>query len=296
MSVKSPRKILVGTDFSAGAGRALDAALAIARPAHAEVHLVHALEIPLPMFEPYAVALPPELIGAARKTSQDKLASASERVRGAGLTGTVHLGEAPASLCVAERAKALGADLVVIGTHGHTGFKRFLLGSVAERTVKESPVSVLTVKGDGHAEAPKTIVVGVDFSPHSQEALELAADWARAFGATLHLVHGLELRMPFVTPYEVSVPDALIDAAYAEGRKRLDALAARLSGVDVRTELASAPAHAALGGVAERVRADLIVTGSRGLGGIKHAVLGSVAERTLRHAPCSVLTVKSPIG
>jgi nucleotide-binding universal stress UspA family protein len=291
--VKSPRKILVATDFSSGAERALDTAIAIAAPARGEVHVVHALEIPLPMFEPYAVALPPEMIGAARKTAQDKLAAAAAKVRAKGLTGTAHLGEAPASMCVAEHAKAIDADLVVIGTHGHTGFKRFLLGSVAERTVKESPVSVLTVKGDGHAEAPRTIVAGVDFSKHSDEALALAADWARAFGATLHLVHGLELRLPFVTPYEVAVPDALIDAAYAEGRKRLDALAASLTGLDVRTELASAPAHAALDGVAERVRADLIVTGSRGLGGLKHAVLGSVAERTLRHAPCSVLTVKS---
>ncbi len=294
--MKSPRKILVATDFSAGAERALDTALALAAPAKGEVHVVHALEIPLPMFEPYAVALPPELIGAARKTAQEKLAAAGEKVRARGLTGTTFLGEVPASMCVAERAKAIGADLAVIGTHGHTGFKRFLLGSVAERTVKESPVSVLTVKGEGRAEAPKTIVIGVDFSKHSQEAVELAADWARAFGATLYLVHGLELRMPFVTPYEVSVPDALIDAAYAEGKKRLQELAGKLTGVNVRTELASAPAHAALDGVAERVRADLIVTGSRGLGGIKHAVLGSVAERTLRHAPCSVLTVKSHIG
>ncbi len=294
--MKSPRKILVATDFSPGAARALEVALAVAAPGKAEVHVVHALEIPLPMFEPYAVALPPELIGAARKTAQDKLAVISNKIRAQGLGGTTHLGEAPASMCVAERAKELAADLVVIGTHGHTGFKRFLLGSVAERTVKESPVSVLTVKGDGHAEAPKVIVVGVDFSKHSEEAVALAADWARAFGATLHLVHGLELRMPFVTPYEVAVPEALIDAAYAEGRKRLDSLAASIAGVEVRTELASAPAHAALDGVAERVRADLIVTGSRGLGGFKHAVLGSVAERTLRHAPCSVLTVKSHIG
>jgi nucleotide-binding universal stress UspA family protein len=294
--MKTPRKLLVASDFSRGADRALGIALALAAPAKSEVHVVHALEIPLPMFEPYAVALPPEFIGAARKTAQEKLAAANARVRAAGLSGSTHLGEAPASLCVAERAKAIGADLVVIGTHGHTGFKRFLLGSVAERTVKESPVSVLTVKGEGHAEAPKKIVVGVDFSKHSDEAVALAADWARAFGAELHLVHGLELRVPFVTPYEVSVPEALIDAAHAEARKRLDSLAGSLGGVNVKTDLASAPAHAALDGVAERLHADLIITGSRGLGGIKHAVLGSVAERTLRHAPCSVLTVKAPIG
>ncbi len=294
--MQSPRKILVATDFSTGAERALDTALALAAPSKAEVHLTHALEIPLPMFQPYAVSLPNEFIGEARKSAQQKLAAAADKVRAKGCSGTTHLGEVPASLCTAERARELGVDLVVVGTHGHTGLKRFLLGSVAEHTVKESPVSVLTVKGEGHAEAPRRIVVGVDFSSHSEQALALAADWARAFRAELHLVHALELRVPFVTPYEVAVPDALIDAAYAEARKRLDALASGFAGIDVRTELVSAPAHAALDTVAENVHADLIVTGSRGLGGIKHAVLGSVAERTLRHAPCSVLTVKAKIG
>ena len=292
----SPKKILVATDFSAGAERALDTALAIAAGSKAEVHVVHALEVPLPLYEPYAVTLPVEFVGAARKVALEKLAAANNKVRAKGCTGSTHLGEVPASLCIAERAKAIGADLVVIGTHGHTGLKRFLLGSVAEHTVKESPVSVLTVKGEGHAEAPRVIVAGVDFSKHSEDAIALAADWARAFKAQLHLVHGLELRMPFVSPYEVSVPDTLIDAAYSEGRKRLDAVAGGLAGVDVHTDLASAPAHAALDAVAERVHADLIITGSRGLGGFKHAMLGSVAERTLRHAPCSVLTVKAKIG
>jgi nucleotide-binding universal stress UspA family protein len=162
--------------------------------------------------------------------------------------------------------------------------------------VQQSPVSVLTVRGEGHAETPKVIVVGVDFSPHAEKAIAVAADWARAFGAQLHLVNGLELTMPFLAPYEVTVPDALIDESYADARKRLAAIAETLRDIDVHTTVLSAAPHDALDTVAARVKADLIVTGSRGLRGLKHALLGSVAERTLRHAPCSVLTVKSEIG
>jgi nucleotide-binding universal stress UspA family protein len=138
--------------------------------------------------------------------------------------------------------------------------------------------------------------VGADFSASSQQAIALAADWARAFGAQLHLVNGLQLAMPFVAPYEVIVPDAYIDASYAEAGKKLAAIAETLVGVDVSTSVLSAAPHDALDTIAGRVKADLIVTGSRELRGWQHALLGSVAERTLRHAPCSVLTVKAPIG
>jgi nucleotide-binding universal stress UspA family protein len=155
---------------------------------------------------------------------------------------------------------------------------------------------VLTVRGEGHAEAPRVIVAAVDFSEASERAVAFAADWARAFGAQLHLVNGLELSMPFIAPYELAIPDPLLDQSYSEAVTKLAEIAAKLSGVDVHTTVLNAAAYAAIDTIAERTKADLIVTGSRGRRGIKHAVLGSVAERTLRHAPCSVLTVKSELG
>jgi nucleotide-binding universal stress UspA family protein len=294
--VRAPHKIVVATDFSTNAGRALDVALAIAAHGKAELHLVHALEVPRAVFSPYAMAIPDDLIAGARDAARKLLDAGAARVRERGFAVTTTIGSVPAGAAVAGVAREVGADLVVVGSRGHTGLARLALGSVAEHTVKESPVSVLTVRGEGHAETPKVIVAGVDFSPHAERAVALAADWARAFGAQLHLVNGLELTMPFLAPYEVAVPDALIDESYAKARKRLAAIAETLRDVDVHTTVLSAAPHTALDTVAERVKADLIVTGSRGLRGLKHALLGSVAERTLRHAPCSVLTVKSEIG
>src|SRR5687767_14613280 len=287
----APKQILVAMDFSEQGERALDSALELGSRFRAEVHLVHALEVALPLFEPYAVVLPADWIGEARRLAQEKLQKAHARVKARGLSGTVHLGDVPAAHAIAERARELGADLVVVGTHGHTGLKHVLLGSVAERTVEYAPCAVWTVKGSGGA-SPRTIVVGTDFSPSAAEAAASAAEWARMFGARLHLVHALQVPMPLIAPYEVAIPEGVIEGARREAERQLAEAAKGLSGVSVTTELASTPAHAALVDAAKRLPAELIVTGSRGLTGLKHALLGSVAERTLRHAPCSVLTVR----
>jgi nucleotide-binding universal stress UspA family protein len=290
--MEAPKRILVATDFSEQAGQALDAALALASRSGAELHLIHALEVALPLFEPYAVVIPADWIGEARRLAQEKLAKAHETVRARGLKGTTHLGDVPAAHAVAERAREIEADLVAMGTHGHTGLKHMLLGSVAERTVEYAPCSVWTVKGGRAAAEPRAIVVGTDFSAASGEALATAGAWARSFGARLHLVHALQLPIPLIAPYEVAIPEGVIEGARREALRQLDAAGRALTGIEVTTELAGAPAHAALADAAERLGAQLIVTGSRGHTGLKHMLLGSVAERTLRYAPCSVLTVR----
>jgi nucleotide-binding universal stress UspA family protein len=235
--------------------------------------------------------LPADWVGEARRLAQQKLEQAHATVRARGLSGTTHLGDVPAAHSIADRARSLGADLVVVGTHGHTGLKHVLLGSVAERTVEYAPCSVWTVKGAG-AESPRTIVVGQDLSEAGAEALPTAAEWARGSGAKLHLVHALQIPMPLIAPYEVAIPEGIIEGARREAQQQLEQAAKSVTGVSVTTELASTPAHTALVDAATRLSAELIVTGSRGLTGLKHALLGSVAERTLRYAPCSVLTVR----
>jgi nucleotide-binding universal stress UspA family protein len=98
-----------------------------------------------------------------------------------------------------------------------------------------------------------------------------------------------------VTPYEVAIPDGLIRDSRAAARKKLDATVAVLysDGVEAKTHLTEVPAAPAIADLAREIAADLVVIGTRGHTGLKHVLLGSVAERTLRLAPCPVLTVKS---
>lgn len=140
------RTIVVALDFSELSDRALDAAIWLARQFEAELHLVHAFDVRVPLVTPYEVAIPTTFIEEARQSAQRKLDAQEARAKETGLRVRSHLAEVPAATSIAETAEELGADLIVMGTHGHTGLKHVVLGSVAERTLRHAPCSVLTVK------------------------------------------------------------------------------------------------------------------------------------------------------
>ena len=141
------RSILAATDFSENADEALRVAIDLAKQFGAELHLIHCLDLPVPIFNPYAVSVPDSLIAQARDEAARRLEEAVRRAEHAGVTVKSHLAEVPAAQAIASLAEELGSDLVVMGTQGHTGLKHVLLGSVAERTLRHAPCSVLTVKG-----------------------------------------------------------------------------------------------------------------------------------------------------
>ncbi len=141
----------------------------------------------------------------------------------------------------------------------------------------------------------KTVLVATDFSSHSEAAVRAAINLVKAFGATLHLVHAFDTPIPIFTPYEVVVPDGFLEQARESATRSLNASRDKIQAekVDVKAHLTEGPAAPAIARAAEELGADLIVMGTRGNTGLKHVVLGSVAERTIRMAPCSVLTVKT---
>jgi nucleotide-binding universal stress UspA family protein len=147
--MKPIRSILAAVDFSENSDQALGAAIDLAKQTGAELHVVHALDLPIPIFNPYAISIPDALLTQAREEATRRLREAVEKVGKAGVKAKSHLTEVPAAPAIARLAEELGADLVVMGTHGHTGLKHVLLGSVAERTLRLAPCSVLIVKGKG---------------------------------------------------------------------------------------------------------------------------------------------------
>jgi nucleotide-binding universal stress UspA family protein len=144
----------------------------------------------------------------------------------------------------------------------------------------------------------ETILVAVDFSQDADAAVAAARDLALQFGAKLHAVHAFELVAPLVSPYQVAIPDVYLLESRNIASDRLEDLVGELrnGGVEAEPHLTEAPAAPAIARLAEEIGADLVVMGTRGITGFKHLVLGSVAERTLRLAPCSVLTVKTGRG
>ena len=148
------QRILVPTDFSQPAERALERALELAAPG-AEIDLFHVWQFPGPITMQYAAASSHR---AAVKRIADRIrAEATEKAAPLlaahkGKDATIEFSAVNGSEGPAIIARAAGCDLIALGTHGRTGFKRFALGSVAERTIRFAPCSVLAVHA-GEAQA-----------------------------------------------------------------------------------------------------------------------------------------------
>ena len=148
--MSAPAKILLAHDFSQPAGAALAAALGLARTFAAELDVVHVLPRRLELLSPYEVQLPEPLLREFREEARRKLEPILEELRSAGLRGEAHLREGDPARAIADEAGRIGADLIVMGTRGHTGLKHLLLGSVAERTHRIAPCPVLSVPAPEH--------------------------------------------------------------------------------------------------------------------------------------------------
>jgi nucleotide-binding universal stress UspA family protein len=144
----------------------------------------------------------------------------------------------------------------------------------------------------------KTILVATDFSQDADAAVEAAIEFAKAYGAKIELYHTYHVEIPpiyagfggdFARPEDILEP--IREGAEATMEKLVAEVAAK--GVSVEGRVALEHASRGILDEAERVLADLIIMGTRGLTGIEHLVLGSTAERVLRLANCPVLTVKT---
>lgn len=141
------KTILVPIDFSEASDKALDYAVDLAKRLDARVVLMHAFEIPLVGFPDGVLAATAEIAGRILTASQKALDEAIEKRKGTGVEITPLLKQADPRDAIVGTAKELGADLVVMGTHGRRGLARALIGSVAEAVVRTSSVPVLTVRG-----------------------------------------------------------------------------------------------------------------------------------------------------
>jgi len=138
-----PKNILVPTDLSEGAECALDYACELARTLGAKVHLLNVIGIPVLGVPELGVALTSTMIDGMIADNQNALDELAARK---GCIGEVLLRTGDARDLINQTAKEIGADLVVMGTHGRRGVKRALLGSVTESIVRSSPCPVLTVR------------------------------------------------------------------------------------------------------------------------------------------------------
>jgi len=305
------RHILCPVDFSETSIRALSYAAAFAAWYDARLEVLHVA----PAFDAALVPAMADRFDDGRPypaTRDDVVATlhrAIEAAGAAGLTPRALVQEGRAHDAIANRATAEPADLIVMGTHGRSGFNRLLLGSITEKVLRAAPCPVLTVPPaapgmTGGILTIARILCPVDDSASARRALQYAIDLAGQAGAHVTVLHALE----FVDPDEPPEPSPFDPCRdeIAEGRRRrqqrLDharswlhaQLAAQpASARDITEMVAVDRAYKAILRQAEEERADLIVMGAQGAGGLELMLYGSNTQHVVRAAACPVLTVRA---
>ncbi len=288
-------KILCPIDFSPGSEIALKLAARMAATSGVELLVVHAWYL-APLVNAGEHPLPVDTVGELIESSKRGLA---DGVAYAARLGAKHVSGRFLDGLPWERIVSVAQnepfDLVVIGTHGRTGLARLMLGSVAEKVVRHAPCSVLVARARGEAPPFRRVLCPTDFSEESREALRLAGELVAPDGEVT-LMNALQLP----STYRITLPPEVLGDGGKRIRQTLEEWAAQLH-PKTNTSVSSTmgignPAAQVLAELDEDRQYDLVTVGSHGRTGIRRIVLGSVAEKIVRHAPCSVLVARNRVS
>ena len=293
-------KILVPLDFSPASTQALDYAVWLAKQFRTAIHLVHVYPPDEASAMPGAGHLPFETAETIERLNEEVTGIHRKHVP-AFRPENCHIRGGRPYQEIVRVAREIDADLIVLSTRGHSGLKHLLLGSTAERVVRNAPCPVLVArkrkqrtKANREAFAVRTILVPTDFSQCALAGTEYAAFLARKLNATLRLFHAMYpyTNYVFVDPAGLS---GLAEAVEETARQEMNALKQMefLRGLRLDTEILPGPAVDEICAAASQPDVDLIITSTHGRTGFQHAIIGSVAEHVVRYAECPVLVVPS---
>jgi nucleotide-binding universal stress UspA family protein len=269
-------------------------AIRLANEHDAELLLIHAWHLPTTAFASeymYSGELVQELSDEAQR---DLDAATAEAVKlGARRVTSKLLSGTPWQQIVDTAQNDSACDLIVIGTHGRTGLARVLLGSVAELVVRHAPCAVLAVPPGGVDKPFRHALCPVDFSPSSRAAMDLGAALVRPGGEGITLLHVLELPVRYAG--ELHMPEAYRDldarASALLDKWTTDLAATAAVPVHQRMRIGY-PGAQVLAAIDGDRTIDLVAMGGHGRTGIARMLLGSVAEKVVRHAGCPVLVTR----
>jgi len=299
------KKVLFPTDFSELANHALPYAIKMAKIFDAELVMLHAVtlyehdpndpEHHFPSLQAYCEEVS-KFADSDLQVCIEELGEVGVRVR-----KEVVQGISPHAAILEFIKDEVDIGLIVMSTHGRSGLKHVLLGSVAENVIRYSPCPVLVVKQLEHEIIdPETgevhirkILFPLDFSDESVAPLDLLKDIAEMANSEIIAFHAVDVEIPPIY-YTSGVTSILqLDPKLNErvSRKMKDLIGNKLMGLNVRYEVDEGRAMILIREMASNEQIDLIVMGSRGSHGIGDFLFGSTAARVIQKAVCPVLIV-----
>jgi nucleotide-binding universal stress UspA family protein len=298
-------RVLCPTDLSEASAHAAEWAVVVARYYKASIAALHVLS-------PIVLAVP----GPARSSDGESV-QVSDLERALQATGALFATATAAGVAVdilvdvgqpasriLDRAASLPADLIVMGTHGTSGFEHLVLGSVTEKVLRKGSCPVLTVPPRAQATSRlpfQRLLCAIDFSDSSLAALQFAVSLAQESDAALTLLHVLE--WPWEEPPPPVIAELPIEQGFAlaefrryseaSAKKRLESLAPdSIPPSRIVTRVRNGKAHVQILDVAAEEHTDLIVIGVRGRFPLDMALFGSTANQVVRRAAAPVLTLR----
>jgi nucleotide-binding universal stress UspA family protein len=298
------KRILCPVDFSETSTHAVEHAVALAGWYKAQITGLHVYD---PLFTPIpGLPLPEDRVVPAvemqRVRNETTRCFQSATAAGTAVDIVVDIG--PPVAQILEQAARLPADVIVMGTHGSSGFEHLVLGSVTEKVLRKAPCAVLTVPPRARTTSTlpfRRLLCAIDFSDSSLAALALARSLARESHAALTLLHVVEWPWHEPPPPSLDELPAEQGAALAEYRRYVEKSATeRLEALLPGPRDASTPATRLVHGkpyteilrLAEAEGVDLIVMGVHGRNPLDMVLFGSTTNHVVRAALCPVLTLR----
>jgi len=296
------RKILLPTDFSPCANAALHQAVTIAERFQGSVTMLHVVTV----HESDIVKI--ESVFSEDSKSYDHIMTSAEEMLHTkeGMIETPVLiekvlrrGISPTNEIISYAGEHK-PDLIVMGTHGRTGIRRLIMGSVAEKIIRLSECPIMTVRcGSDGKESPypnyRSILLPIDFGDTSVNALWKAAEIARSYGAILTLLHVAEPidLSGYVKDGDASVEDFL-DDQLDSAEKALHEFTsnAPLEGIEVYTRVVQGRPGRKIIEYADEEGIDLIIIPSLGKSGLERLLMGSTVNKVVHRANCPVMVLK----
>jgi len=315
------QSILLARDFSPVSSRALRFSIDLARRTGATLHILHAQILHADPLTPGTSATAPgdeDLIRDQLSKYDNGDSVTSGEGKGIKVEEAV-VRDVAAAPAILRYASENDMDVICVGTHGRRGIRRFLLGSVAEEVVRRADRPVISVRApeDESAafEAPSRILVPTDFSDPSRVALRHAVELAQVYDARIDVLHVIQqsLHPAFYVGGVTDIRDIDPDIEEKVEDRLADFLDETFAGSSAQSS-STRPAvetaspvvdaevmpHVVIGTIDTEVPAfindhenDLVVMSTKGQTGLDRVLLGSVAEKIVRTAPCPVLTVKA---
>ncbi|MEO5569954.1 MAG: universal stress protein [Bacteroidia bacterium] len=279
------KKILIPLDFSFTSMKALDQAVVLAKLTDAEITLVHVIENIYATTEPayYSIPISESYESDLMKLSNESLSKVAEKIKKKGvnkvkivsITGRTHKE-------IIGLSKKIKADIIVIGTHGVSGFREFIMGSNTYRIVSDAKCPVLSVQRKNKAESFKTILVPFTDHPHSREKVMYAIRMGEIYDAALHIL-GIDDERTKAHSKKIELE-----------AKQIKQLVENYNlNCVIKTISASYLAKTLLD-YAKKINADAIVTiGDDYRQDITEYFTGSISQQIVNHSPIPVLSIHS---